>query len=64
MEADAEIHSQAQGQAPGVQSKRGRKNYRSKGVKIMMKKFPKTTDPTSWDSQTLDKELGAYIGSN
>lgn len=32
---DAEFHSQTAGQAPGAQSKRGRSNDMSKGVKIM-----------------------------
>ena len=44
MEADAEIHRQALGQALVVQMKRGKRDYMSKGVKIMSQQPKETAD--------------------
>ena len=55
MEADTEIHSDTLGQAPEIQSYRGRSNKVHKGVKTTMGKPTETTDPREWE--LLDSRL-------
>ena len=49
MEVDAEIHSQALGQAPGVLLKKVRRNCAYQEVKLMMGEHTETGDLSLWE---------------
>ena len=49
----------------GVQSKKGRRGYVSKGVKIMMGKFTDTAEPSSWKLMNARMTTGkSVLGPN
>ena len=49
MEPDAEIHKQTLGQAPGIQSKNGRREFMSKGHQDDEGEILETAEPSLWE---------------
>ena len=64
MEADAEMHSQALGRALGVQLKRRRWDYVSKGVKTMTRKPIETADLSLCKFTDSGPTAGSHHGTD